>query len=101
LRAFCDPAVHFGNEIFKDGNKLVVGHQPGHFDEDPAVVEKQFASWNWHHLYPPGKYLPLGRYCDQSGRVSVGLAPHFEHRSRCLISGTARSPGSPDMSTDA
>jgi hypothetical protein len=28
LHALCDPAVHFGNEIFKDGNKLVVGHQP-------------------------------------------------------------------------
>jgi hypothetical protein len=44
LRAFCDPAVHFGNEIFKDGNKLVVGHQPGHFDEDPAVIEYVFTT---------------------------------------------------------
>ena len=29
--------MHFGNEIFKDGNKLVIGHQPRHFDEDPAM----------------------------------------------------------------
>jgi hypothetical protein len=44
LRALCDPAVHFGNEIFKDGNKLVVGHQPGHFDVDPAVIEHELAA---------------------------------------------------------
>jgi hypothetical protein len=44
LRALCDPAVHFGNEIFKDGNKLVVRHQPGHFDEDPAVIEHELAA---------------------------------------------------------
>jgi hypothetical protein len=29
LAALRDPAAHFGNEIFKDGNKLVVRHQPG------------------------------------------------------------------------
>jgi hypothetical protein len=44
LCALCEPAVHFGNEIFKDGNKLVVGHQPGHFDEDPAVIEHELAA---------------------------------------------------------
>jgi predicted RNase H-like HicB family nuclease len=43
--------------------------------------------------------LPRAWYCDQSGRVSIGLAPHFEHRSRSLIDGTAISAGSADTST--
>jgi hypothetical protein len=36
--------VHFGNEIFKDGNKLVVAHQPGHVDKDAAVTEYKLAA---------------------------------------------------------
>jgi hypothetical protein len=35
-----------------------------------------------YHSRPSGIYRPLGRYWLQSGRVSVGLARHFEQRSR-------------------